>query len=604
MNEGIPEDRNKLIEKKEQILKTAQKLLEAKSYRGVPELFTYLAKISQSLDEHYEAEEFINIAHQIRLKLAIPSETTETLPTQDVLSRTVATLISHKRKKRGTPLKSGIIPVIVKDEKEVLFESLTEVLPYLPNSEKQLIINKLLKQPFGSKRDQLLNTFIQEYKSYGIEELDRALIKEKLHEVIEWFNLSSARKLRDKMGIFDPLQITESLTFDELSAFIGLSSKSHFFRMKDDILLKFYYKIQSDFKNFPEYQDGFGNPLNYLGYFLYSDPSLRTHFEKYDFISKYELMEVFANFCADNEFTVFDLTKDSHFLGDLYLIQKTPRKVGIACVLRGYEIQARFEETIEKLKNSMEYSDWLFFITTPYGVLNLGLNKLRRSLNEIGAWCYIVDPVRSLIYGLLKGSDSSNKLKEKEEEVIKQLRSPLRSPASQQNLSKFYFDKKFQYKSQNFVLFGKNEYPIRRLQFEFIEKDILNLQYLLLFYKKSGMRLDFFEWTDEPMDPILLSGLISALNGFGASLRESYGLQQIDYKGFSVTFAEGAYIKACLFLKESPSLRLKELLKFSVKKWEDIFENELKNFNGDLTIFANNHSDSEKLFDQIFLSKT
>ena len=609
MTEELPNDRNKLIKKRDILLQAAQYFVEAKSFDGLPELLAHLSKISWRLGEHLKAEEFTNMSRQFFLRQAMEKEdySPEPIPEQEI-SLSFKSIISEKQKKPGTPLDSGIVPIVVKTEKEVLSEILNEKLPYLLEADRQTIVEKVLNEPLVKKRDHILTTFFKKYKEYGIDNYNPVIIKNKLDEVVEWFSTSSEQELKNKIGFFDPLELSYKLTPEEIISFIGRSNIPPASNPIEKIILKyyakskFYMKVQSDFKYSQEFQDGFRNPLNYLGYFLFADPILRPYFEKYDFFSQYELIEIFADFCADMEFIVYDLTNNDDYPWDLFLVKKTQaKKSGVTCILRGYEIRDKFDEIVEKLKKASDYCDWAFFVTTPYGVLNIGLNKLIKTLGNIGVGCYIIDPMRCMIYALLKEKDIVKKVKKKEKKIMQQLKSPLRSPNLQIKRSKFEFDQKFQYKSKNFVVFNTNVYPANKVKLDFMDSDKKNLQYLLILLKNKGIRLEFIEWTPDPINPDLLSGFITAIDSFGSNFSESDGLQEIRYKGFTITFVEGNSVKGCLFLKENPSPRLRELLEFGVTRWESHLTDEIENFYGDLTPIVRHHPETVRLFNQLFL---
>jgi len=237
---------------------------------------------------------------------------------------------------------------------------------------------------------------------------------------------------------------------------------------------------------------------------------------------------------------------------------------------------------------------WFKFNNTP---------KLLNDMEEMGVWVYIVDPLCGVIYSLLKGRNSSKKVKQKEEELINILKYPIRGFDSRKKYCKYILDEKFQWKSKNYVIFGLNEYFYRKIDLESIINDSQNLQYLLFIHKDAGMSLDSIEWTAESLDQDLISGFVSAIDSFGSSFSDSKGLQEIRYRGFVISFAEGSYVKACLFLRDKPSTRLKELLVFALKKWEALFEEEIKNFKGKLQSFSQKHAKSIRMLNQIFLGK-
>ncbi|HUX99907.1 MAG TPA: hypothetical protein VMV49_10155 [Candidatus Deferrimicrobium sp.] len=76
-------------------------------------------------------------------------------------------LIEQRMTEKGVPLESGIVPTIVKDEKDVLYEILVERLPLLPDAEKQKAVDKLLSFEPGAYRDAWLKVFLIKNKKYA-----------------------------------------------------------------------------------------------------------------------------------------------------------------------------------------------------------------------------------------------------------------------------------------------------------------------------------------------------------------------------------------------------------------------------------------------------
>ena len=76
-------------------------------------------------------------------------------------------LIAQRRTEQGTTLTSGIVPTVVKDEREVLVDILTEKLPLIPHWEKEEAIEKILARPSGPQREAWLKVFLIKNKKYA-----------------------------------------------------------------------------------------------------------------------------------------------------------------------------------------------------------------------------------------------------------------------------------------------------------------------------------------------------------------------------------------------------------------------------------------------------
>ena len=83
-------------------------------------------------------------------------------------------LVEQRRTEHGAPLVSGIVPTIVKSEREILFEILSDNLPYMTDKDKVNAVENLLKLPPGHKRNAFLKVFIIKHREYAILNLPPA----------------------------------------------------------------------------------------------------------------------------------------------------------------------------------------------------------------------------------------------------------------------------------------------------------------------------------------------------------------------------------------------------------------------------------------------
>ncbi len=604
---GPPLNKNKVILRKESIFEQAESFLNEGDYQLFLEIITQVTEGSLYLGDGRFANNLIDDLPEICSLIIQANAPLEpevfSSSTSEAAATGVSSLIIERRISHGIPLDSGIVPTIVKNDWEILFEFLDEKLPYMTDSQKQTAVEEFLKVPPGAKRNLLLKVFLIKNKKYS--RLDPTLIQDKIDEKIAWFIENSQAALKGTVSLFDPFQLIEEMGLQDLKYLINRLNPDSEAEFEQELILEIYEAIQSKFATTPEEQRPFENPIDYLWHFILVDHNMYRYFERFDFISKYEFRDIFADFCADYQINAYDLLTEDKYSWDLYLTKKTSnQRNAIAVLLRGFEAAEKFQDAIENLKEATKYCTWIYLITTPLGVLNIGLDKLLSTAEEIGAWVYIVDPTRGIIYGLLKGKNSPNILTEREKELVNTLKFPLRPLDPQKQYSKYFFDKSFRFKPHKFMLFGRNPYLYKAIELDYIERDRNNLQYLLIFHKEKGVSLNFIEWVPESLDPDLVSGLISAMENFGNSFGEMKSLQEIQYSGFTITFAEGESIKACLFLKEKPSPRLKELLKFAVNRWESLFRTEIEHFRGSLNPFKEKNAESISLLNQIFLGMT
>ena len=90
----------------------------------------------------------------------------------------------------------------------------------------------------------------------------------------------------------------------------------------DYISVHFYNK----YKEIEELQRIFPNCLAFIADMLFKDEKIKKYLSRFDFIAKHELMDVFADYCADMGIDVYDTSgiNEKKYKCDMYLIKKKP----------------------------------------------------------------------------------------------------------------------------------------------------------------------------------------------------------------------------------------------------------------------------------------
>ncbi|MHA1241804.1 MAG: hypothetical protein ACTSQU_13630 [Promethearchaeota archaeon] len=88
----------------------------------------------------------------------------------------------------------------------------------------------------------------------------------------------------------------------------------------DHISIFFYKQYQKS----PTLHNQFKTPIDYIGNFILNDEILSDYLTRFDFISKQELIDAFADYCADYGISVYNTGEIKDFSLDLYLIKKKP----------------------------------------------------------------------------------------------------------------------------------------------------------------------------------------------------------------------------------------------------------------------------------------
>ena len=135
--------------------------------------------------------------------------------------------------------------------------------------------------------------------------------------------------------------------------------------------------------------------------------------------------------------------------------------------------------------------------------------------------------------------------------------------------------------------------PRRRRRIESLKvlyqklSDVENLQYLIVLTKDGGVPCFSKSLADVPIDESLVAGFLSAISTFGeeigAKIQEGEGgLEELSYRQFKIIINEGTYVRVALLLLKRPSDTLKQKLKKFNAFFEEVYEERLKDFTGEV----------------------
>ncbi|TFF99301.1 MAG: hypothetical protein EU541_05235 [Promethearchaeota archaeon] len=411
---------------------------------------------------------------------------------------------------------------------------------------------------------------------------------------------------QDRFGIICLSCLVNLAKIEELKDFaeenqilLSIDTKS-----KPDYLRDFVYHFHKKFDENKTIGKEYESSVDYMGKTLLANEDIRKYLSELDFISKRELSDKFADFCADLEIAVYDASEISDYSLDLYLTRRTPLLRTEAVFVRtGVELTLEeYEKILELIKKSSKVATWTVFVTTPLGIYNIGLEKIINDMEDLRVWLYYVNPIHKEIYGITKGKKNKDYDTEIRDKYMNKLpREPIRAPSQVVKISKYYFSESDSYSTKNFTLYeltSKN-HPDKR---EFDKKTRSNysdlFKSIIFIDNNSGMPLfTYSKESDEGIDT-LVSGFLSAMDNFVSELStETSSLNEINYKGFYVQGDGGEKVKAALFLKSSADKILKERLKYLIKKFESEYESEIEKFRskGDVSFFQNNKDIAEEV---------
>ncbi len=350
----------------------------------------------------------------------------------------------------------------------------------------------------------------------------------------------------------------------------------------DYISIHFYEK----YKKIAELQKVYPTCLAFIADMLFKDDKIKKYLSRFDFISKYELIDVFADYCADLGIDVYDtsnLDESKHRL-DLYLMKRKPLLRTEAVIVRtGPQMtEDEYKNTFYLLNEASKIASWTVFVTTPRGVYNIGLERLISDMEKLNVWLYVVDPIHQRVLGITKGKKSKDHDIEIRDNYIKKLpREPIRAQSRIKKLSNYKFSESDSYNPKKFVMYEilPKEEALER------EKSLVrkpryreNFRTILIIDKAAGLPLINYAREDLRVDQELVSGFLSAMDSFVSEISGAEGMDEIKYKGFYIHAVYGQWIKLALFLSEPAKKGLKERLAYFLKDFEERYSEEIKKF--------------------------
>lgn len=355
---------------------------------------------------------------------------------------------------------------------------------------------------------------------------------------------------------------------------------------KNSIILKILDFFLSKFSTDDDLKTKFCDPIDYLGKIIYDDLYLENCSMDFDFISKTELINIFAEYCADLGINVYRCDHINGYDLDLYLTKK-PKGIFTTTesviVRTGFELNKdNYDEMIGNLARSTLIAEWKLFVTTPIGAKNIGLERLIADMKRINTWLYIIDPVQQRVLGVTKGKNSKARDSELRDRLISSLpQRPIRAGSQVIKISKYAFDERSAYKPKKIRMNYIDPIVSRHDHWSTQKKEKKyknNFQMLLIMGRESGINI--FSYSDSAnetnINEQMISGFLTAIDSFVQTLSGSTGLQEISYKGFKICAEIGENIKIITILSESSDDIFRERLKYLVKQIESRFENQIK----------------------------
>jgi len=148
--------------------------------------------------------------------------------------------------------------------------------------------------------------------------------------------------------------------------------------------------------------------------------------------------------------------------------------------------------------------------------------------------------------------------------------------------------------SVGYVVYAKKHKPKKlRRQEEIATQlqrfyDLASLRHFMAVYKNRGTCVFYYPFTEERIQPDLISGFITAVTTVYGEITGEGGegaLEEIQYKGLLLNAYSGKYIVGILIIEGETTPFLKERLRFFVDMFEGQFESILSDWNGCVDCF-------------------
>jgi len=357
-----------------------------------------------------------------------------------------------------------------------------------------------------------------------------------------------------------------------------------------DLISLFYYE---EYIKDIDLQNSFATPLLYIATKLLSDENISKYLSRFDFISKQEIIEAFADYCADYGISVYDTSEIKDFSVDLYLVKKKPfLKTEAVFVRTGAQMtEEGYKDVFYLINNASKIAAWTVFVTTQKGVHNIGLERLISDMEKFNTWLYVIDPLHQKIFGITKGKKAKTYDSALRDEYIKKLpHEPIRAPSRLGKISNYYFNESESYNPKSFVMYGfhpkeeilKREHTkSKKPKYQDIFRSIIIID------NTTGLPLISYSDENVKMEHDLVSGFLNAMDSFVSEIGGTTSMKEINYKGFYIHAVYGKWVKLALFLSKPAKQSLKERLKYLLTDFESHYGEEIQHFqkSGNISVF-------------------
>src|SRR5271157_1732070 len=386
-----------------------------------------------------------------------------------------------------------------------------------------------------------------------------------------------------KQGILCVNSILNSASIEDLLAF----ARAHGIFMtpgeddRTEIIRRIYLFFYEKYVSTATLKKQYDNPQEYIGITVIPNPIFAKYLRLADFTAKQDIIEIFADYCADMGISVFDSSNITEFELDLYLTKKKPLlKTESVFVETGENLNEIYgPDFLAKIRAASKIATWTLLVTTPLGAFYVGFNRLIKDMTELGVWLYVIDPINKRVLGITKGRDSKDKEDSLRDAYIRELPSqPIRAPSQVVKISKYTFEERKSYNPKDFRLYNLCEENLYAVPSTETPKYRDIFRNLLIIDQEKGLPLLNIAGEVGTVDDALVSGFLSAMDTFVSGIWATGTLKDIEYKGLFVHAVNGVLVKIVIFLSERADKSLKQRVALFIKKFETSYADRITEY--------------------------
>ena len=390
---------------------------------------------------------------------------------------------------------------------------------------------------------------------------------------------------KSKYGLISINYILINCRMEDLFAFIrnyGIKLPDKSFITRFEYIIKIALHLTKMFYT-TDIQKKYEDPLEYIGYAILNENVFTKYLINLDFIVKQDLIDTFADLYADLGITMYNTSTDSITPKmDMYSVKKkSTLRTESVFAMTGFDINDKaYLETKNLIEKANSVANGSVFITTPVGVLKIGLSKLLYDMKKLNCQLYVIDPSRKIIYALTKNKKNVAQNDGLRDIFVRKLpRVPMRAPSHVFELSDYYFNESNSYNPIDFRLFdiyNDLEHNKLLLKEEETPKYAEVFRDLIIMEITSGTPIISYA-SDNFKELALASGFLAAMDSFVTQIGGSK-MEEINYKGFYVQAAYGKSTKLACFLSIPADKSLKERLNHLIVLFEERYKDEIEEF--------------------------